>query len=216
MNGPDFKVGKTDVINNQGHKVTTETTLKQTSNGNSIWTVKKQVDYDNDGVADMLITSKNEYDSEGKLINYTSEQKGKYDNVDINNKTQKKNVYESQTGNLVKTIEKEDRNGDGITDNTSVTKYSYNKDGSVVIKEDYDNDGKNDTTTAKDKKGRITEYTSGNKSTTIEYDDKNKTATVRTIRKKGDEIIGDTTKTYPLNKDGIFENYATIAVYGCE
>lgn len=220
MQGPDFKVGKTDVIDSKGNRVVMETT-NEVKDGNSIWTIKQEKDFDNDGVMDALtITTKTYkdnklieetctskiisdydgdeiyeyfggtddrtlYDEKGRIIEeehnndwdsydqdyyYKYKTTNKYDDKDrlVETTTSRKNdypmgdgvettqyLYETESGQLVKTNTVVDKNNDGTIDSKTVTRYKMQGNVETVTTEgnvktvtteiDKNNDGRVDS-----------------------------------------------------------------------
>lgn len=147
MQGPDFKVGKTDIIDAQGNRVVTTTTNETTLDGKSIWTIRQEFDYDNDGKMDGFKKETLTYElNSGKLLEKTVEDnntgafKGRADKVKkhIGNE---KYLYETATGNLVKTITTSDWHADGKIEEKEITNYAYDSEGREIkkcsVNEDY-------------------------------------------------------------------------------
>ena len=152
MQGPDLKVGKTDIIDSKGNRVVTETTNENTLDGKSIWTIKQEFDYDNDGIMDAFKKTTQTYDGNtGKLLNETiiSNDEGGYLDVQDDptigkTKTSKRQyLYETETGRLVKVHATADFESDGKVDYDETERYEYNDNGKVISKKLYDNEKSN-------------------------------------------------------------------------
>ncbi len=140
MQGPDFKVGKTDIIDSNGNRVVTTTTNENTLDGKSIWTIKQEFDYDNDGKMDAFRTTTQTYDADtGKLLNETIKSNESARST-IDGKPSVENnqyLYETKTGNLVKVNNTIDFDSDGTVDFKETTKYRYNEKGEKISEETY-------------------------------------------------------------------------------
>lgn len=150
MLGPDdLKVGKTDIIDKNGTRVVTETTNKNTLDGKSIWTVKQEFDYDNDGTMDAFRRTTQTYDANtGKLLEETISTNeeavldGLQDDATVGRgeTSTRQYLYETETGRLVKTNATADFDNDGTIDYNETEKYEYNDKGEVISMKLYDNE----------------------------------------------------------------------------
>lgn len=138
MQGPDLKVGKTDIIDSQGNRVVTETTNQNTLDGKSIWTIKQEFDYDNDGKMDAFKKTTQTYDvNSGKLLEETEESNEQSVRLGMKKEPStarynRQYLYETATGRLVKVNETQDFDSDGNIDGKGVTHYSYNEEGNLI------------------------------------------------------------------------------------
>lgn len=173
MFGNDLKIGKTDYYDNEDKHIVTDTTKKVTKDGKSIWTVTEQVDFDNDDKFDEISVTTVVYNKKNKIVEKNIEFEGdslkissqiKYDEkersieenelmYDPNNedslvKTNTKNIYETATGNHVKTIivtEKQVEDDPSTYEvDSKVYNFEYDKNGKVkkiTTETDEGNDG---------------------------------------------------------------------------
>ena len=142
MQGPDLKVGKTDIIDANGTRVVTETTNQNTLDGKSIWTISQEFDYDNDGTMDAFKKTTQTYDANtGKLLEETSTSNEWHVKGGDKNKapytSHNQYLYETGTNNLVKVNHTYDHDSDGEPENQTVTRYEYNDKGQVIKESEF-------------------------------------------------------------------------------
>lgn len=127
VNGPDFKVGKTDIVDSNGNRVVTSTSKTETCDNKSIWTIVQETDFDHDGVMDEIITSNLTYDENGRLLKNEKRKQIPSENSNLTYKIEY--IYDTETGNLVRDIFSADEDEDGNIDYKHVRKFDYNEDG---------------------------------------------------------------------------------------